>query len=145
MAKSKEKRMFSQANMSQVRIKIRLNFYNFHNIFITGFLMNWCLRNEPRNSTLMMHHYPDMRVVLLIGWNKFSRQHNQSRALGSDVSSVWNFCICFSDVNLPGIQWWHWEMSGDILGCVLVTSTEGTHLLRDPMLPIKWRFISFVW
>ena len=38
-AKNKEKRMFSQANMSMVRIKIRLNFYNFYNIFITGFLM----------------------------------------------------------------------------------------------------------
>ena len=122
--------------MSQVRIKIWLNFYNFYNIFLAGFLMKWCLRNKPRNSTVMMYHYPDMRVVLLIGWNKFPREHNQSRTLASDVSSVWNFCICFSDFNLPGIVWWHWEMSGDILGCVLVTSIEGTHLLRDPMLPI---------
>ena len=79
----------------------------------------------------------DMRVVLLIGWNKFPRQHNQSTALGSDVSSVWNFCTCFSDVNLPGIQWGHWEMSDDILGCVLVTSIEGTHLLRDPRVSIN--------
>ena len=122
--------------MSQVRIKIWLNFYNFYNILLDGFLMKWCLRNKPRNSTVMMYHYPDMRVVLLIGCNKFPREHNQSRTLASDVSSVWNFCICFSDFNLPGIVWWHWEMSGDILGCVLVTSIEGTHLLRDPMLPI---------
>ena len=35
------------------------------------------------------------------------------------------------------IQWWHWEMSGDILGCVLVTSIEGTHLLRDARVSIK--------
>ena len=40
MAKSKlGETDVSQANMSQVRINIRLNFYNFYNIFITGFLM----------------------------------------------------------------------------------------------------------
>ena len=37
-------------------------------------------------------------------------------------------------------------MSGDILGCVLVTSIEGTHLLRDARVSIKGRvhFISLV-
>ena len=75
---------------------------------------------------IMMHYYPDL--VSAFDW---------LRALGNDVSSVWNLCICFSDVTLPGIQWWHWEMSGDILGCVLVTSIEGTHLLWDPRVSIK--------
>ena len=37
-------------------------------------------------------------------------------------------------------------MSGDILGCVLVTSIEGTHLLRDPRVSIdkSVHFISLV-
>ena len=34
-------------------------------------------------------------------------------------------------------------MSGDILGCVLVISIEGTHLLRDPGVSIKCRLIYF--
>ena len=41
----------------------------------TGFPAKWRLRNEHRNSILMTRHYPD---------------------LGSDTSSVWNFCACFS-------------------------------------------------
>ena len=43
----------------------------------TGFPAKWCLRNEHRNSILMTSHFPD---------------------LGSDTSSVWNFCACFSEV-----------------------------------------------
>ena len=31
--------------------------------------------------------------------------------LGSDASSVWNFCAHFSEVILPGNQWWRREMS----------------------------------
>ena len=43
----------------------------------TGFPAKWRLSNELKNSILMTCHYPD---------------------LGSDVSSVWNFCIRYSDV-----------------------------------------------
>ena len=31
--------------------------------------------------------------------------------LGSDASSVWNFCACFSDFVSWGNQWWHCVMS----------------------------------
>ena len=31
--------------------------------------------------------------------------------LGSDTSSVWNFCACFSDVISRGSQWWCRKMS----------------------------------
>ena len=37
--------------------------------------------------------------------------------LGSDTSSVWNFCICSSDVTLQGNQWWC-LMSAVFLGLV---------------------------
>ena len=49
----------------------------------TGFLTKWRLRDERRNTTLMMFHYLD---------------------LGSDTSSVWNFCAHFSDIIWPGNQ-----------------------------------------
>ena len=49
----------------------------------------WRLRNEHRNSILMTHHYPD---------------------LGSDASSVWNFCARFSDVISQESQWWGRKM-----------------------------------
>ena len=58
-------------------------------------------------------------VVLLIGWIKFPTRHDQSEApldLGSDASSVWYFCACFSNVISPGNQWWHREMSAVFSG-----------------------------
>ena len=130
--------------MSQVIIKFRLNFHNFYNFY------NWVPHEMMSEKQAQKFCTDDASlpryegIVLLIGWDKFPRQHNQSRALGSDVSSVWNFCINFSDVNLQGIQRWHWEMSGFFLGCVLVTSIKWTHLLWDPRVSIKWRFISLV-
>ena len=56
----------------------------------TGFPTKWCLRNEHRNSALMTRHYQD---------------------LGSNVSSVWNFCTRFSDGILQGNHWWCHQMS----------------------------------
>ena len=46
--------------------------------------------SAEENPVLMTCHYPD---------------------LGSDASSVWNFCACFSDVISRGNQWCHREMS----------------------------------
>ena len=45
--------------------------------------------------TLMTRHYPD---------------------LGSNTSSVWNFCARFSDVISRGNQYWRREMSAVFLG-----------------------------
>jgi len=36
--------------------------------------------------------------------------------LGSDTSSVWNFCVRFSDVISRGKQWWRREMSAVFSG-----------------------------
>ena len=42
-------------------------------------------------------------------------------ALGSDVSSVWNFCTCFLDVILQGNQWFFFQAkvssAGGVLDC----------------------------
>ena len=56
----------------------------------TGSPEKWHLRNEYRNSILMMYQY---------------------LALGIDASSVSNFCAHFPDVILRRNQWWHREMS----------------------------------
>ena len=56
----------------------------------TGSPEKWHLRNERRNSVLMMYQY---------------------LALGIDTSSVSNFCAHFSDVILRRNQCWHREMS----------------------------------
>ena len=37
-------------------------------------------------------------VVLLIGWKSPSTNQKHYPDLGSDASTVWNFCACFSDV-----------------------------------------------
>ena len=67
----------------------------------TGFPAKWSLRSERRNSILMMHHYPALGSAS--DWlNQIShaawpiRKHYPD--LGSDVSSVWNYHIYFSDV-----------------------------------------------
>ena len=78
---------------------------------ITGFPMKWHLRNERRKSILMVCHYPDLAVLLMIGrttrgkFASISQKHYPD--LGSDFSSVWNFCTFFSDLISRGNQWWH--------------------------------------
>ena len=47
-------------------------------------------------------------VVLLIGWTKFPRVSTNQKHyldLGTDASSVWNFCARYSDVVLRGLKW----------------------------------------
>ena len=48
----------------------------------------------------------DDRVVVLIGWKFASNNQKHYPDLGSDASSVWNFCTCFSDVISRGNWWW---------------------------------------
>ena len=48
----------------------------------------------------------DERVVVLIGWKFASDNQKHYPDLGSDASSVWNFCTCFSDVISRGNWWW---------------------------------------
>ena len=47
----------------------------------TCFLVNWRLRNERRKSILMIRHYNQVWVVLLIGWSKFPTRHDRSETL----------------------------------------------------------------
>ena len=80
-----------------------------------GFLMKWHLRRLSAEIPHWWHVTFQICIVLLIDWSKFSKWHDQSEAtnqkhypdLGSDVSSVWNFCAHFSDVILRENQWWH--------------------------------------
>ena len=73
---------------------------------------------SAKNSLLMTHHYPDLGSApdWLCRFNQVSLM-----ALGSDVSSVWNFCTCFLDVILQGNQWFFLQAkvssAGGILDC----------------------------
>ena len=75
----------------------------------TGFSATWRPRNEYRNSTLMTWLKPISYAAIT----------NQKQAdLGSDASSVWNFCTRSSDVVSQGNQWWDREISAVFSGCV---------------------------
>ena len=70
----------------------------------------WRLRNERRNSILMTCHYPDLGGAS--DWlNQISHMTRPIKSTTQIwVSSVWNFCACFSDVIWQGNQWWRCEM-----------------------------------
>ena len=78
---------------------------------ITGFHVKWRLRNKRRKSILITCHYPDLAVLLMIGRTTRGKFASTSQKhypdLGSDFSSVWNFCTFFSD------------LSGGIVKCCL--------------------------
>ena len=77
-------------HVSEDPVKVLMDLLAWENIrrhfgdATTGFPAGWRLRNERRSSILMTRHYSD---------------------LGSDVSSVWNFCTRFSDVIWRENQW----------------------------------------
>ena len=91
-----------------------------------GFLMKWHLHFWESSAEIpyWWHVTFQIWIVLLIGWSKFPKWHDQSGAtnqkhypdLGSVVSSVWNFCARFSDVISWGNQWWHHEIL-PVLSC----------------------------
>ena len=66
----------------------------------TGFPAKWRVRNERRNSILLKRHYQIWVVFwLVVPSGKFiSTNQKHYPDLGSDASSVWNFCARFSDV-----------------------------------------------
>ena len=53
----------------------------------------------------MTCHYPDL-VSAVIDWKIASTNQKHYPDLGSDTSSVWNFCARSSDVISWGNQWW---------------------------------------
>ena len=67
----------------------------------------------------MTRHYPDLSSAS--DWSvtrgKFaSTNKNHYPHLGSDASSVWNFCARFSDVISRGNQWWRGKVSAVFSG-----------------------------
>ena len=74
----------------------------------TSFPVKW----RPRNDTTCQ-----IGVVLRIGWKFASTNQKHYPDLGSDASSVWNFCTRFSDVI------WR-ETSGDVAKCRLLSKAK---------------------
>ena len=73
----------------------------------TGFQAKWHPSNERRNSILLKRHYQDLGSAS--DWLKITLS-NQTHypALGSDVSSVWNFCALCSKNHFawkPVVTW----------------------------------------
>ena len=82
-----------------------------------GFPMKWHLRNECRNSILMMYGYLDLGSASdWIKASKFLTNQKHYPDLGSEASSVWDFCACFSDIITQGNHQWCLEMSSIFLG-----------------------------
>ena len=87
-----------------------------------------------RNSILMTFHYPDLANAS--DWFKFATWHNQLEVLpdlGSDTSSVWNFCALSSDIVSGGNQWWCRDI-GCFLRLVLRTNLK---IFWHPLICIK--------
>ena len=80
-------------------------------------------------------------VLLVVSRGKFaSANHMHLPDLGSDASSVWNFCARFSDVISRGNQWWRCEM------LVVFSGWDGNKKITKNILWLvipDW--IKFVW
>ena len=79
-------------------------------------------------------------VVLLIGWINFSRgttNQKQYPDLGSDASSVWNFCARFSDVIWRGNQWYCRQMLAVFFRLATINTKTTTILLMSLFLKFR--------
>ena len=71
-------------------------------------------KKRPQKSILLTCNYPANWVAFLIGFSKFNFPHSTTNQKyfpsmpGSNTSSVWNFCVRFSDV------WVHGETSAGV-------------------------------
>ena len=70
------------------------------NFELTLGYLNPALNNSAQQSNSKGRHTNDTRKRRYPSYDCFRS------FLGSDPSSVWNFCTRFSDVILPGNQWW---------------------------------------
>ena len=88
--------------------------YDQFYMYLTFSPAKWRLGNE-RKIPYWWRVTTQIWVLLLIGWSKFPPRYttnqNHYSDLGSDASSVWNFCARFSDVISRGNQWWRRQMS----------------------------------
>ena len=69
----------------------------------TGFHAKWHPSNE-RRTPYCWHVTTEIWIVLLIGWKFTLSNQTHYLDLGSDLSSVWNFCALCSDVISRGNQ-----------------------------------------
>ena len=82
-----------------------------------------------RNSTAKIW------VVLLIGWKFSSINQKHYPDMGSDASSVWNFCARFSAVISRGNQWW---VASRNVGCFLKIEPKSPFLCEQTPCPIRF-------
>ena len=74
-----------------------------------------------------------------------SANHKHCPDLGSDTSSVWNFCAHSSDIILRGNVWWGHEMSaafsgwGKLCGKFFDQKVENLLLVSKRTIAFKWR------
>ena len=78
-------------------------------------------------------------VVLLIGWKFSSTNQKHYPDLGSDASSVWNFCTRFSNVISRGNQWW--VVSRNV-GCFLKTEPKSPFFCERKRPILRLRVVS---
>ena len=84
----------------------------------------------------------------MIEWTKFSTNHKHFPNLGSDSSSVWNFCAHFSDVILWGNQWWRRQMSAvfSSLWCACVKFASDLVVISSLFARrTEIRFFFYIW
>ena len=64
------------------------------------------LLRVPSGMDFDFRHYPDLGSTSDWWRQIFNQSEEYYPDLGSDTSSVWNFCSRFSDVISTGNQWW---------------------------------------
>ena len=91
----------------------------------------WC----PREIPFWWRVITQIWVVILTGWNKFPLRYDHEKHypdLGSDTSSVWNFCARFWDV----ILWRNVVVSQNVC-CFLIWSLRQSFMAMHNPLYIK--------
>ena len=68
------------------------------------------LLRVPSGMDFDFRHYPDLGSTSDWWRQIFNQSEEYYPDLGSDTSSVWNFCSRFSDVTSRRNQWWRREM-----------------------------------
>ena len=80
----------------------------------------------------MMHHYPDLGSASDFTSSMTNQKHYQD--LGCDASSVWNFCIHFSDIILCVAK------KGKVWGLISENPEERAVIRQVPSVGMVWIF-----
>ena len=104
--------LLQKIKQSQKRHRDLQNIWHFNGGIIAWENSQWIFQwhllfpREITSEDLEQKFPADDRVVVLIGWKFASTNQKHYPDLGSDASSVWNFCTCFLDVISRGNWWW---------------------------------------